>query len=53
MDSRWVIYGSMGGIKVQEANFIKLLSKRAFILTSTLRNRTDCYKTDLIKEMEN
>lgn len=47
-DSRWVIYGSMGGIKVIDANFMKLLNKRAFILTSTLRNRTDEYKTELI-----
>ncbi len=50
-DSRWVIYGSMGGIKVIDANFMKLLNKRAFILTSTLRNRSDEYKTELIQEM--
>ena len=51
LDSRWVIYGSMGGIKVVEANFMKLLNKRAFILTSTLRNRTDEYKAELIQDM--
>jgi len=28
MDCRWVIYGSMGGIKVREANMAKLLMKR-------------------------
>ena len=52
MDSRWIIYGSMGGFKVKEgANLLKLLSKRSSILTSTLRNRSDSYKTELIKEM--
>lgn len=41
----------MGGIKVVEANFMKLLNKRGCILTSTLRNRTDEYKTELIQDM--
>ena len=48
MDARWVIYGSMGGIKVKEANMMKLMGKRASILTSTLRNRDDNYKAELI-----
>lgn len=52
MDSRWVIYGTMGGIKIQDANMAKLISKRASILTSTLRNRTDEYKRNLILDME-
>ena len=51
MDARWVIYGAMGGIKVKEANMMKLMSKRASILTSTLRNRDDEYKTELIQSM--
>ena len=49
-DSRWVIYGFMGGIKIKEANLMKLLNKRASILTTTLRNRSDDYKTNLISE---
>jgi tumor protein p53-inducible protein 3 len=52
MDARWVIYGTMGGIKIHEANMMKLISKRGSILTSTLRNRTDEYKKNLIEEME-
>ena len=52
MDSRWVIYGFMGGFKVEEANMMKLLSKRASILTTTLRNRSDEYKHDLMRDME-
>lgn len=42
----------MGGIKVHEANMAKLIGKRASILTSTLRNRTDEYKRNLIADME-
>jgi hypothetical protein len=37
-DGRWVIFGSMGGLKVENANFTKLILNRANILTSTLRN---------------
>jgi len=48
MDARWVIYGTMGGVKIHEANMMKLISKRASLLTSTLRNRTDEYKRNLI-----
>ena len=44
MDSRWVIYGFMGGIKVENVNMMKLLNKRGNILTTTLRNRSDQYK---------
>jgi len=31
MDSRWVIYGAMGGVKIKDVNLMKLLSKRASI----------------------
>ena len=41
----------MGGIKVENANMAKLLMKRASILSSTLRNRTDDYKSDLLSQM--
>ncbi len=50
MDSRWVIYGTMGGIKIREANMIKLIAKRANILTSTLRNRSVEYKEELVSD---
>jgi len=48
MDSRWVIYGAMGGIKVQNANMLKLMNKRASIHTTTLRNQNNEYKKGLI-----
>ena len=51
MDSRWVIYGTMGGIKADNANMVKPLLKRASILFSTLKSRSDDYKAELIKEM--
>lgn len=51
MDGRWVIYGFMGGPKVSEANFMKLLLKRGQIKTTTLRSRTDEYKSELIRDM--
>ena len=52
MDSRWVIYGTMGGYKIKEANLMKLIGKRASIHTSTLRNRSDSYKKELLANME-
>ena len=51
MDSRWVIYGSMGGIKADNANLVKPLLKRSSILFSTLKSRSDDYKADLISSM--
>lgn len=51
MDSRWVIYGSMGGIKADNANLVKPLLKRSSILFSTLKSRTDDYKAELISKM--
>ena len=41
----------MGGIKVRDATMIKLLMKRASIISSTLRNRDDDYKRDLVRKI--
>ena len=42
----------MGGFRLNEGtNMLKLLGKRATIHTSTLRDRSDEYKTELIREM--
>jgi hypothetical protein len=49
LDARWVMYGTMGGLKVSEANFAKLILNRGSIIASTLRNRSDSYKADLVK----
>ena len=52
MDSRWVIYGSMGGLKpADNASLIKPLLKRSSILFSTLKSRSNSYKAKLVTEM--
>ena len=48
MDSRWVLYSTLGGIKVKDANLVNLLLKRATIYASTLKSRDDQYKTELV-----
>jgi len=49
MDARWVMYGTMGGIKVTpEANFTRLFQTRSSILATTLRSRDDDYKSKLV-----
>lgn len=54
MDSRWVIYGSMGGLKPEEnASLVKPLLKRSSILFSTLKSRSNEYKANLVSEMFN
>lgn len=43
------MYGTMGGLKVTpEANFSKLIQTRSSIIASTLRNRSDSYKSHLV-----
>lgn len=49
MDSRWVMYGTMGGLKVPNANFTRVIQNRGSIIATTLRNRSDSYKTDLVR----
>jgi len=50
MDCRWVTYGLMGGNKLKEFDIAKMMQKRIQWIFSTLRNRTDNYKNDLIKD---
>jgi NADPH:quinone reductase-like Zn-dependent oxidoreductase len=53
LDGRWVMYGTMGGVKVApEANFGKLIQNRGSIIASTLRNRDDSYKGKLCRLFE-
>ena len=51
MDCRWVLYGFLGGSKVPEFDMSLLLKKRIQLLATTLKNRSDQYKADLIKEV--
>eukprot|EP00735_Rhodelphis_limneticus_P014027 TRINITY_DN8003_c0_g1::TRINITY_DN8003_c0_g1_i1::g.15489::m.15489 TRINITY_DN8003_c0_g1::TRINITY_DN8003_c0_g1_i1::g.15489 ORF type:complete len:361 (-),score=39.46,sp/Q53FA7/QORX_HUMAN/48.79/3e-111,ADH_zinc_N/PF00107.21/1.6e-20,ADH_zinc_N_2/PF13602.1/4.6e-13,ADH_N/PF08240.7/1.9e-09,ADH_N/PF08240.7/2.2e+03,ADH_N/PF08240.7/1.8e+03 TRINITY_DN8003_c0_g1_i1:443-1525(-) len=48
MDSRWLIYGLMGGADVSGPILRSLLARRAALLTSTLRSRDDDYKGELV-----
>jgi len=53
IDGRWVIYGSMGGGDIPGTGFIgQLMRKRGKLLTTTLRNRSDSYKAELVSEFE-
>ncbi|CAN9502402.1 unnamed protein product [Ophioblennius macclurei] len=49
MDGRWVLYGTMGGRKVDGDLLGKLLSKRGQLLASLLRSRSLQYKAELVK----
>jgi len=48
-DGRWVLYGSMGGLSVEGPLFGYIMRKRITITGTTLRNRDDNYKADLVK----
>ena len=50
MDCRWVFYGAIGGVKLENLNLGKLLAKRINLLCSTLKNRTDDYKSKLVSD---
>lgn len=53
-DGRWVQYGFLGGVKIDEkclTTFLpKLLGKRGQLLASTLNARPESYKKELIKD---
>ena len=49
-DGRWVIIGLMSGRKV-ELDLAQVLSKRLQITGSTLRNRDDGFKAELLQEL--
>jgi len=49
MDCKWVFFGALGGVKLEKLNLGKLLGKRINLLSSTLKNRSTAYKTNLIK----
>lgn len=48
MDGRVVYLSFLGGTKVEEMNLSSILRKRLTIMGSTLRNRSDEYKAELI-----
>ncbi len=50
MDCTWITFGLMGGSKIKEFDINKFMKKRIHWIFSTLRNRSDDYKSNLIKE---
>ncbi|CAH1798445.1 unnamed protein product [Owenia fusiformis] len=52
LDGRWVLYGSMGGGKVDGDILAKILRKRIQLTGSTLRTRSNQYKAELVKSFE-
>jgi putative PIG3 family NAD(P)H quinone oxidoreductase len=50
LDGRWVTIGMMGGRKA-EMDFATLLAKRVQLIGSTLRNRDDDYKAELLVDL--
>jgi len=53
MDCRWITFGLMGGNKLKEFDINKLMRKRINWIFSTLRNRSDEYKAELVKDFTN
>ena len=51
IDSRWVLFGTMGGTKVENFDLGALLAKRGALLTTTLKTRSKDYKKALLEEM--
>lgn len=49
-DGRWVIIGVMGGRKF-ELDLAQVMAKRAQITGSTLRNRDDAFKAELLSDL--
>ena len=55
LDGSWVLYGSMGGLKLSgdaaaaDGLLGAVLRKRARLVGTTLRNRTDAYKASLVE----
>ncbi|MCY1424968.1 putative NAD(P)H quinone oxidoreductase, PIG3 family [compost metagenome] len=49
-DGRWVIIGLMGGREAQ-LDLAQVLAKRVQVLGSTLRNRDDQFKADLLSDL--
>jgi len=49
-DGVWVLYGLLGGVKIEGALLALLLAKRAQIRASTLMSRSDEYKSQLVEQ---
>jgi putative PIG3 family NAD(P)H quinone oxidoreductase len=53
MDSRWVLFGTMGGNEISNFNLSALMRKRIALISTTLRNRSVEFKEKLVNEFKN
>ena len=49
IDGKWVLFGLLSGSKTN-LNLASLLAKRIVLISTTLKTRTDAYKTNLIED---
>lgn len=49
IDSRWILYGLLGGPIINNFNLSRILAKRINLISTTLKTRTDDYKALLIE----
>lgn len=49
MDGRWIVLATMGGAVVDGLDLRRMMARRATLTASTLRNRSDAYKTALVQ----
>lgn len=52
LDSTWILYGLMGGPKIPDLNLAPFLAKRISLISTTLRSRSDNFKTELIQDFK-
>ena len=50
IDGKWVLFGLLSGAKLAEFNLGALLMKRIHLITTTLKTRSDEYKSNLIQD---
>jgi tumor protein p53-inducible protein 3 len=49
IDGKWVLFGLLSGSKTN-LNLASLLAKRIVLISTTLKTRSDAYKTNLIED---
>ncbi|SBT87376.1 zinc-binding dehydrogenase, putative [Plasmodium malariae] len=51
-DTVWILYGLLSGAKVNNFNLFHLINKRILLLNTTLYDRSDIYKEELINSFQ-
>jgi len=52
VDARWILYGLMSGAEIEKFNLGPIMGKRISLIPSTLRGRSNDYKTELINRFK-